>query len=232
MSHFPHNSYYPTDNQDTLHPHRQGRGVTQLTSDQSKSISAIPNQPSDDLTLVRRSLIDPAAFALIFDRYWDAIFGFCYLRVGDWHEAEDVASQVFVNALSSLPRFRAQEPDHTFRAWLFAIARNLVGTSWRERQRKATAPIELASDLPDDTATPDELILAQEQHDRLLHLLDQLPADQRELMELRLAGLSAAEIGIVLGRSEAAIRKAQSRTVIALRAVVAAQDAESGQTHG
>jgi RNA polymerase sigma-70 factor (ECF subfamily) len=199
--------------------------VTQLTSDQSKSIPAIPNGTADDLSLVRKALIDPAAFAHLFDRYWDAIFGFCYLRVGDWHEAEDVASQVFVNALASLPRFQADNPGQSFRAWLFGIARNLVGTSWRERHRHSTAPLDLASNLPDDYSTPDELLLAQEQHERLLTLLAQLPSDQRELLELRLAGLTAAEIGNVLGRTETAIRKAQSRTVIGLRAAVAAQDA-------
>ena len=195
--------------------------------------TAYPAQDGDfDLALVRRSLEDPSAFALLFERYWDAIFGFCYLRVGDWHEAEDVASQVFVNALSSLPRFRADEPNQTFRAWLFGIARNLVGSSWRYRQRHAATPIELASEFPDANATPVELLLAQEQHERLLSLLEALPDDQRELLELRLAGLSAAEIGKVLGKSEEAVRKAQSRTVIGLRAAVAAQDAETGETHG
>lgn len=191
-----------------------------------------PTNVADDLAIVRRSLTDPAAFGMLFDRYWDAIFGFCYLRVEDWHDAEDVASQVFVNALSSLPRFQCEEPNQTFRAWLFGIARNLVGTSWRDRQRHASAPIDWATELPDDQATLDELIVAQEQHDRLLHLLSQLPTEQRDLLELRLAGLSAAEIGKVLGRSEAAIRKAQSRTVIGLRAAVAAQDEKSGKSHG
>lgn len=206
--------------------------MTQLASDQSKSSSAISEDAADDLALVRRSLKDPAAFALLFDRYWDAIFGFCYLRTGDWHEAEDVASQVFLNALSSLPRFRSDEQGQTFRAWLFGIARNLVGTSWRDRQRHANAPIEWAAELPDEQPPLDELVVAQEQHDRLLHLLSQLPTEQRELLELRLAGLSAAEIGKVLGRSETAIRKAQSRTVIGLRAAVAVQDENPEKSHG
>ena len=212
---------------------RQGSVVNQMATSQSKTVAAYSaDAATSDLVLVQASLVDPTAFAVLFDRYWDSIFGFCYLRVGNWHEAEDVASQAFVNALSSLSRFHADEPNQTFRAWLFGIARNLIGSSWRYQQRHAVAPIELATEFPDANTPPDELVLAQEQHQQLLNLLAGLPAEQRELLELRLAGLSAAEIGKVLGRSETAIRKAQSRTVIGLRAAVAAQANEPGKTHG
>lgn len=192
-----------------------------LSSRQHRNQPPPSDASASDGDLVRASLADPRAFGTLFDRYWDAIFGFCFLRVGDWHEAEDVASEVFVNALDSLNRFKSDEPNYTFRAWLFGIARNLVGTSHRQHQRHGTAPIELAAELPDRSEPPDQLVLIAERQERLLQLLDDLPSDQRELLELRLSGLSAAEIGRVLGRSEVAVRKAQSRTVIALRTALA-----------
>jgi RNA polymerase sigma-70 factor, ECF subfamily len=208
--------------------------MRRLRSSRSSNPKASPTAASrSDVELVAEARRDPKAFAALFDRYWDAIFGFCYLRLGDWHEAEDVASQVFLNALTSLPRFESRGTADTFRAWLFGIARNLVGTSHRYTARHTAAPIEWAAGMFDESGSLDEIVVAAEEHEQLLQLMSQLAPDQRELLELRLAGLSAAEIGRVLGRSQEAVRKAQSRTVIALRAAVAAQhEALDGQHHG
>ena len=77
------------------------------------------------------------------------------------------------------------------------------------------------------------MVIAAEEHAQLLWLMSQLTNDQRELLELRLAGLSAAEIGRVLGRSPEAVRKAQSRTVYSLRMAISARpDAGTGQRNG
>lgn len=187
--------------------------------------------PRSDAELVAEARRDPKAFAALFDRYWDPIFGFCYLRLGDWHEAEDVASKVFVNAMTSLPRFESRGMEDTFRAWLFGIARNLVGTSHRYRSTHRAEAIELAAASFDSTNTPDELAVAAEEHAQLLWLMNQLTPDQRELLELRLAGLSAVEIGRVLRRTPDAVRKAQSRTVHAMRAAMASQQESTDERH-
>ena len=208
--------------------------MRRLRSSRSSNTKASPAAVlRSDADLVAEARRDSNAFAALFDRYWDPIFGFCYLRLGDWHEAEDVASQVFFNAMTSLPRFESRGTEDTFRAWLFGIARNLVGTSHRYTARHMAAPIERAAGVFDESGSPDEMVVAAEEHEQLLLLMNQLAPDQREILELRLAGLSAVEIGRVLGRSQEAVRKAQSRTFIALRAAVAArQDMLNGQRHG
>jgi RNA polymerase sigma-70 factor (ECF subfamily) len=175
---------------------------------------------------------DPSEFSTLFDRYWDSVFGYCFLRVGNWHEAEDVASQVFLSALANLSHFESQGTSDTFRAWLFGIARNHIGTSFRNKAKHAAAPIDEATAVFDQRGMPEELFIAAEEHELLLDMLSQLSPDQRELLQLRLAGLSAAEIGRVLGKSQDAVRKAQSRTVIGLRAELAKrQSRQDGQRH-
>ena len=52
------------------------------------------NEPVDlaglsDADILAASLLDPKAFAVLFDRYWDPIFRVCYFRMDDWHGAED-----------------------------------------------------------------------------------------------------------------------------------------------
>jgi RNA polymerase sigma-70 factor (ECF subfamily) len=170
-----------------------------------------------DAALVAAAQVDRTAFASLFDRYWDHVFRFCFYRVGDWQEAEDAASQIFVNALDALGRFQIGERDDTFRCWLFAIAYRVIANTHRHRARHPTRPIEAAAGRSDPAPSPEEQALAVDDHRRLYALLEQLTPDQRELLELRLAGLTAVEIAQVLGRSHDAIRKAESRAVRTLR---------------
>jgi RNA polymerase sigma-70 factor (ECF subfamily) len=173
-----------------------------------------------DALLAAQALRDADAFALLFDRYWESVFRFCYYRLGDWHQAEDAAGQVFVNAFDSLGRFDSHDRDDAFRAWLFGIARHVVASNVRYLTKHPIAPLDAADDVADATASLEEIAIATERHERLRQAMSQMPADQRELLELRLAGLSAAQIGEILGKSQEAVRKAQSRTVGSLRAAL------------
>jgi RNA polymerase sigma-70 factor, ECF subfamily len=195
------------------------------------SHAAIEERPEagvSDVILVTAAQADRAVFAFLFDRYWDPIFRFCYHRLGDWAEAEDAASQVFANALAALSRFRAGETVDTVRPWLFSIAYRVVANIHRRHARHPTQPLETATGRADRAPSPEELALAADDHLRLHMLLAQLPAEQRELLELRLAGLNAVEIAQVLGRSHDAIRKAESRAVGTLRELSSVRTAISG----
>jgi DNA-directed RNA polymerase specialized sigma24 family protein len=62
-------------------------------------------------------------------------------------------------------------------------------------------------------------VLSADGHLQTLALLACLKPDQRDLLELRLAGLKNAEIARILGRTHDAVRKEQSRIVHILRAI-------------
>jgi RNA polymerase sigma-70 factor (ECF subfamily) len=91
----------------------------------SPIIARDPDTDRDDDALVARAREDRRAFAPLYERYFDAVYRYCYHRLGNWTDAEDATSLVFANALGALPRFR----DHagSFRSWLFTIAHNVVG---------------------------------------------------------------------------------------------------------
>jgi len=62
------------------------------------------------------------------------------------------------------------------------------------------------------TEDPLEQLVQKEQLERMAVILAKLPEDQRELLRLRFtAELSYAEIGDLLGRSEAAVKMAVRR---------------------
>lgn len=199
-------------------------GLGQPTTSTPVDLSSL-----SDVELVSVVRDDPKAFGALFDRYWDPIFRFCYLRLGDWHEAEDVASQIFANAFAGMARFRGDGPEQTFRAWLYGIARNNLVNSWRYSNRHPSTSIETVFGVPDAGESIEDGFARSEEQALLRSLMAGLPPDQRELLELRLAGLSAIEIGDVLGRSPDAIRKAQSRVFAAMRAATESATPEAGR---
>jgi RNA polymerase sigma-70 factor, ECF subfamily len=175
--------------------------------------------PAPDAVLIAHAQHDRRAFEPLYQRHFDAIFRFCFYRLGDWQEAEDAASDVFANAIANLTRFHDAEREDAFRCWLFTIARNVISNRWRQNAHHSWQSLDAAASILDQAATPEEAAIAADDH-RVLHsLLAQLKPDQRDLLELRLVGLNDAQIARVLGRSHDAVRKEQSRTISTLRSL-------------
>jgi RNA polymerase sigma-70 factor (ECF subfamily) len=164
-----------------------------------------------EILLVARAQRDSAAFAPLYDAYFDAVYRYCFHRLGSWEAAEDAASLVFTNALAALPRYRTDARAGSFRSWLFVIAHNVVANYRRAARQHPVQPLADAGDLRDATPSPEEMALSAEASHVVQAVLQQLPHDQRRVLELRLAGLTGAEISQVLGRTQGAIRTAQYR---------------------
>jgi RNA polymerase sigma-70 factor (ECF subfamily) len=181
---------------------------------------ASPDQETrePDAVLVRRAQTSPAAFEALYLRYRDRILGYCYRRLGDRDDAEDAASAVFVAALRGLGRF--QDRGDSFGSWLFRIAHNEVAARHRQRARHPEEPLIRVSGAADPARSPEEHAVLADGQQRLAGLLCELPPREREVIELRLADLSTAEIGRVLGISEQNVRTAQARAVARLRRVM------------
>jgi RNA polymerase sigma-70 factor (ECF subfamily) len=176
--------------------------------------------PTAEADLVAQAKEDRQAFGLLYDRYLDAVYRFCAARLGTREAAEDATSLVFMKALDALPACR----NGSFRPWLFAIARNVVADHHRGAYGHRCAPLDAAGDVADPAPAPDELAAAAA--DRTVQaLLAHLPPDQRDVVELRLAGLTGPEIARALGRSHGAIRIAQYRAYTHLRALLAMERA-------
>ena len=156
------------------------------------------------------------AFGALYDRYLPGVYRYCYRLLGSREAAEDANGRVFMNALAALPAFRAR----SFRAWLFAIAHNVVVDELRAR--RDSLPLEAAAGVVDPTPSPEEVAVAAADRHAVLALLPRLAEDQRHVVALRLAGLSAAEIGEVLGKPRNAVDGLQHRALLRLRALAAA----------
>jgi RNA polymerase sigma-70 factor (ECF subfamily) len=165
----------------------------------------------DDLALAARS--DPDAFGLLYERHRLAVYRYLRTRTRSDDDAGELTAIVFERALQAIPRYRPSGAG--FAAWLIRIARNAAVDSHR---RAATAPLDI--DLGDirTAAGPEERVLADEARSSLLAAVAGLPPIQREAIVLRYAaGLTAREIGDVIGRSDQATQKLLSRALATIR---------------
>ncbi len=174
----------------------------------------------------------PPDIERLFEQYGDPVLTYCYYRLGTWEEAEDAAQHVFLKAIASSERFQGREGDgDPVRSWLFTIAHHEVANRHRAHSRHPVAPLESAFDVADPGPTPEELAVAADRQGRVLGLISQLSRDQRQVVELRLAGLTDLEIAAVLGRSHGAVRATQCRAVARLRALMGVVPGEIGGDH-
>ncbi len=151
-----------------------------------------------------------ASFYALYDR--DAVVVLRYLRsaVRDHALAEDLCGDTFCRAWDAWPRFRGDDTEA--RAWVMRIARNLVIDRVRRDGRVKfevlpEADALAARDNTSDTAEGLDLRRA----------MAGLGRDDRDLLAMRIAGLSHAEIGQVQGKSEDAVKKAWQRALAQLR---------------
>jgi RNA polymerase sigma-70 factor (ECF subfamily) len=164
-----------------------------------------------DEDLAARAATDPSAFAEIHRRYVDRIYRYCQRRLRSDDEIEDATNQIFLNALEGLHRTRIRHVQ----PWLFSIAHNVVTDRYRSRRKDAA--IDLAWNVPSLSDSPEEAAIAHGDAADLYAALACLTSDQRQVVELRLSGLTGPEIRTVLGRSRSWVDTTQFRALKRLR---------------
>lgn len=181
-----------------------------------------------DAGLVIAARADLAAFEPLYRAYADRVYRYCLRRLDDPDRAADATSAIFIKAMQSISTCQ----PGSFRPWLFSIAHNV--TIDAHRTRRVFSELDDAVLISSDDLTPEEAALTAETRLEIVALLDLLTPDQRQVVELRLAGLDGYEIAEALGRSRSAVDTAQSRAVARLRTLLGVNPNrnESEAAHG
>lgn len=153
----------------------------------------------------------------LYEKYYDKIARYAYLRVGNKAEAEDIAGEVFLKALKSLKSYK--ERGTPMQAWLFRIAHNLVIDYFRKNKKWKTVSIEniqIESEINPVTKAERDL-----QIERVKEAMEQLTQEQREVIRLRFFGeLTSREAGQVLNKTDGAVREMQRAAIEKLRNIL------------
>jgi len=136
-------------------------------------------------------------------------------------DAEDLTGKVFFKAMSNIKSYKHM--GLPFSAWLYRIAHNLVANYHRDRARKQ----EIALDdvpgqvLPQFDHHPEARAVHTQEVENLLATIHKLAPIRQELLILKFVDqLSNAEIGIILRKSEGAIKSLYHRTLLELREIM------------
>jgi RNA polymerase sigma-70 factor (ECF subfamily) len=153
----------------------------------------------------------------LYDEYFDRIAHYIYVRIGDRHEAEDLAGDVFLKALESLKSYK--ELGIPMQAWLFRIAHNASVDYLRKRGRVTTFPIEGVTIM--NGQDPAAVAERSDEMERVRDAMEKLTREQREVVWLRFfGGLSSKEVGAILHKSDGAVREMQRAAVEKLRTLL------------
>lgn len=169
-----------------------------------------------DEELASAARADPTAFADLYLRHRDHVFRYLRARTPSDDDALELTAITFERALAGIGRYRPI--DGGLLAWLVRIARNALIDQGR---RRIVRPVSIQfSDAhePVDLRTPEAAALAADERRQLVDLLASLPKPQGDAIAMRYAvGLSARQIGSVIGKSESATQKLISRGLARLQ---------------
>jgi RNA polymerase sigma factor (sigma-70 family) len=156
----------------------------------------------------------------LYRQHAASIWRYVRTRVPAYDEARDVTSEVFLRAIRSHHRFDPSRGSEG--AWLAGIARHTVVDWWRRQGREVPqGDIDPDRRLASSAEGPEDHAVRTDAANAVLRRLDVLTDREREAVAMRFAaGLRAAEVGSVLGVSEAAAKMLIHRAVTKLRAVM------------
>jgi RNA polymerase sigma-70 factor (ECF subfamily) len=159
------------------------------------------------------------AFETIFRTYYQQVFAVAYRLLGSAQEADDVAQEAFLRLyLHPLPAGR----EHNLAGWLLRVATNLGYNTLRSRKRREVREGAPTADLPDrdvpaGTNLAELPAAADDTAERVRAALAQLPERQAQLLLLRQAGLSYAELAATLGVAPSSVGTLLARAERAFR---------------
>ncbi len=103
-------------------------------------------------------------------------------------------------------------------AWLYRIAHNLVANYHRDSSRKREVSLEDHLDLHTTGDLPESVLVVNQENETLLAAIRKLTPERQQLIILKFVEhLSNADIAMIMGRSEGAIKSLYHRTLIALK---------------
>jgi RNA polymerase sigma-70 factor, ECF subfamily len=163
---------------------------------------------------IEKARKNPAAFAALYERYFERIFNYIFRQTGDEATAADICSGVFLKALSNLNKFEFR--GIPFAAWLYKIASNEVKKYYRKHKRAIVFSIEenMVKDLIFDGYDENK----EENIERMLEFLKELPTEMLEVLELRFfEGKEFKDIAFILDMTESGAKMRTYRALDKLR---------------
>lgn len=160
-------------------------------------------------------------FEEIYDQYHHDLYRFIFYMVKDPQVTEDLVQEVYMKVIHSYESFRGESSQKT---WLFSIARHVTIDYFRSQKRKRKRISDYfdwdtnSKVLQDPLPLPEEIILHDDEMQRIYRLLDRLTKDQKSVLILRfIQEFTIKETADILGFSESKVKTTQHRALRRLK---------------
>ncbi len=146
------------------------------------------------------------AFEDLYREHLKDVYSYCYYRIGNHHDAEDLTEQTFLQAYRHFERARRESDGRPLRPWLIRIAHNLAANYHRDRSRRPTAALDNVEPIEHPHGT-EQVVEGRERMRAVMAGIDRLADDRREALIMRFSlGMSNREIARALGRTDGATK--------------------------
>lgn len=166
---------------------------------------------------------DDQAFEILYNRYFDPLYGFIVRRVGHAQIAEDILSDVFMKAFASRERFVWKT---SFSAWLYRIAQNAITDYYRTKKSEEGLDQAEKKGVDAQAAARVDAGLLNHELEKTLETLDErdrLAITLRFYSQLsnaeiaQILGVSVNNVGVILFRS---LKRCQQKAPPSLKAMM------------
>lgn len=158
---------------------------------------------------------DEASLDGVILRYKDGLIRFLHYLVRDWHTAEDLSEDCFVELIVHPRRYRFQS---SLKTYLYAVARHKAMSHLRRRTALPLLSLDALSGGEEADGPAFSEAAGRERREALLGALKSLPRDYGTVLYLRyFEGLSSEEISRVMKKSLKQVYNLSSRAKNALK---------------
>ena len=171
-----------------------------------------------DAVLVKNYISgDESALASLIERHQSKIYGFIYSKINDRDLSDDIFQDTFIKVIKTL-KSQSYNEEGKFLPWVMRIAHNLVVDHFRKSKKmpfqRATDEYSIFNYMTDNCLNIEGQIISEQVESDLAKLLDELPADQKEVLVMRMyqdlsfkeiADLTGVSINTALGRMRYAL---------------------------
>lgn len=191
----------------------------------SSTIRRSPASPPNDTQSAKN-------FDTLYKDHVDLMYRFAHRLCGEPEAAKDLVQETFLNAYRGIDRFRG---DAQITTWLYTIAsraclrmrRRRKGAPERELSLEEFIPSsdgEFRLQIPIDGRNPEAALQNKQLREALDAAINRLPKKYKMALVLRdMEGLSAKEVGAIMGLNERAVKSRLHRARLFVRRELSAQ---------
>lgn len=171
---------------------------------------------SDERLIFECSKKNELAFDELCFRYAQHIHNYVFRYLNKIEETEELTQEILVAIYESLPNYDSKKGKA--KTFIFTISRYKIFSYFRERERdKIIENLDIKHEKIIGSDDVYKNIENKEFTENLMRNLDLLPPRDKDVVNLRLAGVDLEEIAVILGITYQAAKASSSRGVLLLK---------------